>query len=439
MKLCNILLALSAASVFELIYAYPGMAGTVREIEEKAKERRRQRLPRANAKSTASPKATPANSNNVKAPTSNQNSNTNANNRNKANPPKVEQPDTAPEIPDPNDDGSQLGVLIGDIKDGGKTPIGKTIARILLEQGSAESIENKYTPPAFPGQSACKKDTCCQWYWAANTMASAFLGQNGRCNSLAREAIRLGFHDAGTWSQKLAAQGKDYGGADGSIVLAAEEMKRKDSKGLQEIVDQMWAWSSQFSVGMADLIQFAAAVAVVTCPLGPRMRVFVGRKDSLKAAPDGLLPGVNDSADKLISLFEDKTITPHMLSALLGAHTTSEQFFVDPKRAGAPQDGTPGVWDTLFYNQTLGLGPLPKEVFRFPSDVVLAKDPRTADEWRSFSGTGGQKHWNEDYAFAYTRLSLLGVNNINDLKECTKVLPMARTSFKGAGELLKDQ
>jgi hypothetical protein len=415
------------------------MTGTVREIEEKARERRKQRLPRANAKSAASPKATPANSNNAKTPTSNQNSNTNANNGNKANPPKVEQPDTAPEIPNPNDDGSQPGVLIGDIKDGGKTPIGKTIARILLDQESAESTDNKYTPPASLGQSACKKDTCCQWYWAANTMASAFLGQNGRCNSLAREAIRLGFHDAGTWSQKLAAQGKDYGGADGSIVLAAEEMKRKDNKGLQEIVDQMWAWSSQFSVGMADLIQFAAAVAVVTCPLGPRMRVFVGRKDSLKAAPDGLLPGVNDSADKLISLFEDKTITPHMLTALLGAHTTSEQFFVDAKRAGAPQDGTPGVWDTLFYNQTLGLGPLPKEVFRFPSDVVLARDPRTADEWRSFSGTGGQKHWNEDYAFAYTRLSLLGVNNINDLKECTKVLPMARTSFKGAGELLKDQ
>lgn len=78
------------------------------------------------------------------------------------------------------------------------------------------------------------------------------------------------------------------------------------------------------------------------CPLGPRIRTFVGRKDSSRANMDGLLPSVNDSADKLISLFQDKTISAHELTALLGAHTTSQQFNVDPSRAGAPQDGTPG-------------------------------------------------------------------------------------------------
>lgn len=35
----------------------------------------------------------------------------------------------------------------------------------------------------------------------------------------------------------------------------------------------------------------------------------------------------------------------------------------------------------------------------------------------------------QDYAKAYVRLSLLGVNNINSLIECSKVLPMAVTSF----------
>ncbi|KAJ2955374.1 hypothetical protein NQ176_g11403 [Zarea fungicola] len=34
-----------------------------------------------------------------------------------------------------------------------------------------------------------------------------------------------------------------------------------------------------------------------------------------------------------------------------------------------------------------------------------------------------QSRWNEDYAREYVRLSLLGVHNINDLTECTKVLP----------------
>lgn len=37
-----------------------------------------------------------------------------------------------------------------------------------------------------------------------------------------------------------------------------------------------------------------------------------------------------------------------------------------------------------------------------------------------------QSHWNSDYAAAYIRLSLLGVNNINDLMECTATLPDAR-------------
>ncbi|KAF2747941.1 class II peroxidase [Sporormia fimetaria CBS 119925] len=262
---------------------------------------------------------------------------------------------------------------------------------------------------------------------------------NGRCNAEARAAIRLGFHDAGTWSQVLADQGKDYGGADGSIALSKEEESRPENKGLEKIIMRVRQWQRQWGVGMADLIQFAAIHAVVTCPLGPRIRFFVGRKDSSKPAIDGLLPGVDDSADKLIKLFQDKTISPHDLVALLGAHTTSEQFHVQVSPRGASQDGTPGVWDTLFYNQTLGLGPLPKEVFRFKSDIVLAEDPRTRDEWFAFTGPEGQNHWNEDYSYSYTRLSLLGVNNINELTECTKVLPPARPGFAKAGELLKNE
>ncbi|UPX14595.1 Manganese peroxidase [Ascochyta rabiei] len=188
---------------------------------------------------------------------------------------------------------------------------------------------------------------------------------------------------------------------------------------------------------MADLIQFAAKNAVVTCPLGPRIRTFVGCKDSSKANQDGLLPSINDSADQPIALFGAKTINPHKLVALLGAHTTSQQFFVDPKRASSPQDGTPATWDTLFYNQTLGLGPLPKAVMRFPSDVVLAQDSRTKVEWEKFSrGAQGQEHWNKDYSYSYIRFSLLGVNNINTLTECTKVLPMQNKSFRGAGDFV---
>ncbi|KAF2191177.1 class II peroxidase [Zopfia rhizophila CBS 207.26] len=123
-----------------------------------------------------------------------------------------------------------------------------------------------------------------------------------------------------------------------------------------------------------------AIQAVIMCPLGTRIRFFAGRKDSSQPALDGLLPGVNDSADKLIRLFEDKTILPHDLVALLGAPSTSQQFFVEPKCRGAPQDGTLGVRDTLFYNQTRGMGQLPKKVFLFPSDLVISQDPRVNAE-----------------------------------------------------------
>jgi hypothetical protein len=44
----------------------------------------------------------------------------------------------------------------------------------------------------------------------------------------------------------------------------------------------------------------------------------------------------------------------------------------------------------------------------------------------------------QDYSRAYTRLSMLGVNNINDLKECTKVLPDARTSFVNEDQVVLD-
>ncbi|KAF2111711.1 heme peroxidase [Lophiotrema nucula] len=410
MKLSGLVLSLSLMSLLESTAAYPGMKNTIQEIQRRDVELRERRfLAREQEKRQA------------EAP----------------DDPEAPEAPEAPEGGD-NDDGSTAPVLIGDLMDGGTTPVGKTIARILMKTEQGQSLEAGYKPPLL-GTQACKKDTCCVWQYISAAMTLAFRGPSGRCNKYARQAIRLGFHDAGTWSVPNKNAGKDFGGADGSIALSKTEINRAENNGLQDIIGKARVWQKTFGVGMADLIQFAAIHAVVSCPLGPRIRVFVGRKDSSKEAPDGLLPGVNDSADKLIQLFEDKTIPPHDLTALLGAHTTSEQFFVDPKRKGAPQDGTPGVWDTLFYNQTLGTGPLPKQVFRFPSDIAIANDPRARSEWESFSGPGGQSHWNEDYAWAYTRLSMLGVNNMNNMTECTKVLPMPQTTFKGAGELLKSE
>ncbi|KAF6814816.1 ligninase h2 precursor [Colletotrichum sojae] len=275
---------------------------------------------------------------------------------------------------------------------------------------------------------ACAQDACCIWKYIADDLVSSFRGDSGRCTDAARAAIRLGFHDAAGWSKGTG----NLGGADGSIVLAPEEIQRVANKGLEEIVEQTKTWFDKYKgygIGMADLIQLSANVATITCPLGPRVRTFVGRKDSSVPAPDGLLPDVNSPADVLIDLFNNKTIGPYGLISLIGAHTTSQQRFVDPERAGDPQDSTPGVWDVKFYSETIGNAP--PRVFKFNSDIALANYHTTKGTFAAFAGPGGQGAWNDAYAHEYVRLSLLGVYNLNDLKECTKSLPArwAPTTF----------
>ncbi|KAH7131868.1 heme peroxidase [Dendryphion nanum] len=326
-------------------------------------------------------------------------------------------------------------VLIGDLKtlkDNQLTAIGKDIKAIIMDTKSAESsvIDNSI-PPGTVDTAACKADLCCVWKWISYEMTAKFNGTSGRCTKFARGAVRLGFHDAGVWSTSTT-----YGGADGSILLT-DEISRADNNGLKDIADytkQLYNKYNKYGVSMADLIQMGANVATVVCPLGPRIRSFVGRKDNARAGPTGLLPGEKDSAEKLITMFKAKTIDAHDLVALVGAHTTSQQHFVNTARDGDPQDSTPGVWDVAFYGETISASP--PRVLKFQSDINLSKDPRARDEWNAF--INGQAHWNSDYAKAYTRLSLLGVNNINDLKECTKVLPPERKSFKSQDQIILD-
>lgn len=313
-------------------------------------------------------------------------------------------------------------VLIGDLVTGITTPEGQKIADLLLDnKNTKEENFEVGTPPSFQDHTGCSTSTdpCCKWYFISKELNGAFLAADGQCTALARQSVRMGFHDAGTWSSKLAAAGQDHGGADGSLVLFGE-LSRPENFGLEGAAGLAEQLYHKYGVSMADLIQYMANHAAVSCPLGPRVRTYVGRKDATKAAPDGLLPSVHAPADDLIALFADKTISAHDLTALLGAHSTSTQRSVDSSKAGYPQDSTPGVWDVKYYNETLEAHENDC-IFKFESDVKLSKHASMAAEWQKF--VGDQSHWNEDYARAYLRLSLLGVNNINDLKECTLTLP----------------
>lgn len=73
------------------------------------------------------------------------------------------------------------------------------------------------------------------------------------------------FHDCGTWS---IDQG-ETGGCDGSLILAQEATTRPENRGLEDISAKLQAIAEKWEVGVADLVVFAASVAVVTCPLGP--------------------------------------------------------------------------------------------------------------------------------------------------------------------------
>lgn len=71
----------------------------------------------------------------------------------------------------------------------------------------------------------------------------------GECNSLARQAIRLPFHDCFP------------GACDGSIILSDECNTRDENTQLRQICSTLGSMAKEFKVGVADLIQVAAGMS----------------------------------------------------------------------------------------------------------------------------------------------------------------------------------
>lgn len=236
----------------------------------------------------------------------------------------------------------------------------------------------------------------------AADLSAMYIGGDGQCNDDARAAIREAFHDCGTWDK---SQG-NTGGCDGSLINTLgqsgqnEELSRGENNGLLDISLKLknLAASPKYAgkISNADMIVFSAAVAIVSCPGGPRMKTFVGRKDSSNPAPGGFLPDVQASGDSLFTLFSNKGFSAKELAALLGAHTTSKAFNQAPVvPAGSSQDSTPGLWDVKYYAETLNP---PKSIGVFPSDKNLAKHPVVGKEFSGFVGNQGK--WTGAFADA---------------------------------------
>jgi len=246
------------------------------------------------------------------------------------------------------------------------------------------SITKRSEPNEFFPQGSCPAE----WTAIGTELKLSLLG----CNALARQAIRAAFHDCFA------------DGCNGSLMLT-DECQRTENDGLEDICAYLPKVHTEHpSVGMADLIQFAAAVAFETCPLGPKMPFYSGRQDSTTPSQDGQLPSVHGSGDGLLAMFTAKGFTATDLAALIGAHTASQQFFVDRQRAGAAQDSTPEVWDVAYYGQTLeGTAP-----FTFESDKNLANQEEVKGPFKGF--VGNQAGWNGAFIVAMTKMSLLGVS-----------------------------
>jgi hypothetical protein len=289
----------------------------------------------------------------------------------------------------------------------------------VSQYGNSAISAIKRSVPLLVLRKADSDSSACPAVWGtvANELMSKFV-TNGQCNKFARAAIREAFHDCGTWN---TAQGAT-GGCDGSLILTTiptplagdgAELFREENGGLLEISQYLYDTTQKYkkidaSVTVADFIQFAAAVAIVSCPGGPQIKTYVGRKDTLKPAPDGLLPSVTADAPSLYALFADKGFSATDLAALLGAHSTSQAFNQASNNipSGSFQDSTPGKWDVSYYAETLqkpvNTDPnAPNTIVAvFPSDKNLATDGSTPVK-KEFAGfVDNQGKWRGKFADA---------------------------------------
>ena len=160
------------------------------------------------------------------------------------------------------------------------------------------------------------------WTQISKTLTQQFLG-DGQCTDAARAAIRASFHDCFN------------GACDGSLILA-NECSNIENRGMERLCSNLANVATQTKVGVADLIQFAAAHAVKTCPGGPTVPVKVGRQDSKTPGALGVLPGPNVRGDVLVRTFGKQSTL-----ASLHMHPFTNNVTLQHPKASAPSISPP--------------------------------------------------------------------------------------------------
>ena len=136
-----------------------------------------------------------------------------------------------------------------------------------------EIVDEVATIPSLVSRNIEKRQKSCPAVWGE--ISSELHANLRRCNRNARTAIRFAFHDAGGYSSKTTPYGPASGGADGSLLLNDEEMARVSQQPMQEYRAYLKGVYDQYrpkGITAADLIQFAGAVGLKSCPGGPSIR-----------------------------------------------------------------------------------------------------------------------------------------------------------------------
>lgn len=93
-------------------------------------------------------------------------------------------------------------------------------------------------------------------------------------------------------------------------------------------------------------------------------------------------------------MFAAQGFSTRDLSALLGAHTAARQFATNIAQMGASLDSTPGVWDTLYYSQTLhGTAP-----FSIATDTGMSHDGQASQYYQEFASN--KTAWDASFSSA---------------------------------------
>jgi len=269
----------------------------------------------------------------------------------------------------------------------------------------------------IPDVSNATNPQCVPWYGIRDAILGGIF--QGRCGDNSRAAVRLAFHDAGTFSLGLQGLGRPNGAADGSMIWDPTEVTRTENNGLQNIVGILKPLPAQFGVSPGDILHLAGVLGVLACPGGPRIDAFVGRPLPLNVAPTDRLPNPEDPVELLLAKFEDMSFSVRSMIALIGAHSTGKQRFVDPARNGSSFDSTVNVWDVDFYGETAH-GTTDPDVFTLDSDRFLANNVSTIMEFHRY--INNQPDWDEDYRAAHFQMSTLGINQ-SALINCTEIMP----------------